>query len=67
MHGTIQSLGLMWITSFGCSTSVDVKPVDEENVQETLRLPLTTTVSTDVALAGDILNYTVEVKIRTTI
>ena len=31
MRGTIQSLGLLlWMTSFGCSTSVDVKPVEEE-------------------------------------
>ena len=63
MRGTIQSLGiLLWMTSFGCSTSVDVKPVEEENVQETLRLRLTATVSTDMALAGDILRYTVEVR-----
>ena len=63
MRGTIQSLGMMfWMTSFGCSTSVDVKPVEEENVQETLRLRLTATVSTDMALAGDILDYTVEVR-----
>ena len=67
MRGTIQSLGLLlWMTSFGCSTSVDVKSVEEETVNETLRLRLTATVSTDIALAGDILNYTVEVH-RTTI
>ena len=56
MRGTIPSLGLMlWMTSLGCSTSVDVKPVDEQSVQETLRLRLTGTISAETALAGDIL------------
>ena len=55
------------MTSFGCSTSVDVKPVEEESVQETLRLRLTATVSTDIALAGDILITQLKCAIKTTI
>ena len=63
MRGTIQSLGLLLLfTSVGCGTSVDVKTVDEEAVREPLRLRLSATVSTEMALAGDILNYTIEVR-----
>ena len=62
MRRTIQSMGLLLgMASFGCQTSIDVKPVEEANIQDTLRLRLTGAVSSETALAGDILQYTVEV------
>jgi hypothetical protein len=63
MRGISQSLGLLLLfTSFGCNTTVDVKPVDEATVQETLQLRLTATVSAETALAGEILQYSLEVR-----
>lgn len=63
MRASTQYLSLMLlVSSFGCNTTVDVKPVEEDTVQETLRLNLTATVSAETAMAGDMLNYTVEVQ-----
>ncbi len=60
-HTTLFIWGTLF-TSVACNTTVDVKPVEENAVQEPLSLTLVATVSSDTALAGDSVNYTVEVQ-----
>ena len=59
---SVQYIGLLlWSASMGCNTQVDVKPVEEKSIQETLQLSLSVTVSAENASAGDNLTYAVVV------